>query len=296
MPDRILHVHDSLLGHVPRPGVRGAVADGGPVTIDSDGLRFTGEAIGSSDGPILAVGNSYTYGEDVGDTAAWPAQLQRLTGRRVLNGGVTGYGFDQIVLRTECLVEKCRPSAAIVSFIADDIARTEMSRLWWFNKPWFALEDGELVLKGVPVVERTVLSRPIRRLAERAMFELPPVLQQLLGYHARVHRAGVGRQIALRLIERLARLPAERRVRIVVMAQYDPRVWIDRAIANEQRALTQAILNSAAANALATLDTFGRLAAEPNPRALYGSYHLNARGNLMIARLLAATLPALLGN
>lgn len=55
----------------------------------------------STDDPILAVGDSCTWGEDVGDTDTWPAQLQRLTGRRVLNGGVTGFGFDQIVLRTE---------------------------------------------------------------------------------------------------------------------------------------------------------------------------------------------------
>jgi len=99
MAHKILHIHDSLLGYVPRPGMRGNVQNGGPITIDVDGFRLTGDSHLSTDGLIAAVGDSYTYGEDVGDKEAWPAQLQELTGRRVLTAGVRGYGFDQIVLR-----------------------------------------------------------------------------------------------------------------------------------------------------------------------------------------------------
>ena len=51
--------------------------------------------------PILAVGDSYTYGEEVGENDSWPAQLQRIKNQRVLNAGVSGYGFDQSVLRAE---------------------------------------------------------------------------------------------------------------------------------------------------------------------------------------------------
>ena len=79
----------------------------------------------------MAVGDSLTYGDEVRDEEAWPAQLQRLTGRRVLNGGVTGYGFDQIVLRAEQLTNMHKPSVVVVGFIADDIRRTEMRRMWW---------------------------------------------------------------------------------------------------------------------------------------------------------------------
>jgi lysophospholipase L1-like esterase len=295
MAHKILHVHDSLLGHVPRAGATDTVG-GVPVTIDANGLRFSGEDVASSDGPILAVGDSYTYGEDVGDTDAWPAQLQRLTGRRVLNGGVTGYGFDQIVLRTERLSETYKPSAAIVSFIADDIRRTEMRRLWWYDKPWFAIEDDRLVLKGVPVPSRTALPLNVRHGLERFLIEFPSILQHLLGYHARMHRAGTGRAIALRLTERLARLQDERQVRILVMAQYDPWVWIHPAVATRQRRLTEAVLECASTNGLATLDTFRRFATEPQPREFYGTLHLNPRGNRMVASLLAARLPDLLAN
>jgi lysophospholipase L1-like esterase len=294
MADKVLHIQDRLLGWVPRPGARGTVLGGAPVTIDVDGLRVTGEPPASSGRPILAVGDSYTWGEDVGDLEAWPAQLQKLSGYRVLNGGVTGYGFDQIVLRTERLVERHKPAAVIVSSIPDDVGRTEMRRLWWYDKPWFALEQGELMLKGVPVPNRTVLPLKVRHRIEQVVFELPPLLQHVVGYHVRIHKVGAGPPIVRRLIERLARLRAQHKARVIVMAQYDPRTWMSRALADEQRGLAQLVLERATANGMATIDTFSRLAAEPRPLELYKSVHLTPRGNQMIASLLAATLPALL--
>lgn len=293
MAHKILHVHDSLLGYVPRPGIRGSVESGGPVTIDMDGFRVTGAGHQSTDGLFLAVGDSYTYGEDVGDQEAWPAQLQDLTGKRVLNAGVSGYGLDQIVLRAERITETHRPSVMIVGFIADDIYRTEMRRLWWHDKPWFEIEKGHLVLKGVPVPNRKMLPLETRVQIERTLFVLPPVLQRLAGYHLRIHRSGIGRTISLRLIERLAKLQFERQVKIVIMAQYDARAWTSKASADEQCSLAHAILDHAAASGLATLDTYGRIAAEPERRRLYGRTHLNARGNRMIAHLLASRLQPL---
>lgn len=292
MAHKILHVHDSLLGYVPRPGVNGTVRNGGLITIDIDGFRVTGESHRPNDGPIVAVGDSYTYGEDVGDQEAWPAQLQALTGRRVLNAGVSGYGLDQIVLRAERVVETHRPSVVIVSFIAEDIHRTEMRRLWWHDKPWFEIKEGQLTLKGVPVPNRTTLPIGMRIQIERALVKLPPVLQHLASYHLRVHRPGTGRAISLRLMERLARLQAEHHVRVIVVAQYDARAWIGKAGADEQRSLTRAMLSHAAASGLQTLDTYHRIAAEPERRRLYERLHLNGRGNRMIAHLVAAGLRA----
>jgi lysophospholipase L1-like esterase len=285
MADKLIHVRDDLLGWVPRAGH--CEPD---VTIDGDGLRATGApAALSSSAPILAAGDSFTYGEGVFDAEAWPAQLQRLTGRRVLNGGVSGYGLDQIVLRAEQLTAVHWPSVVIVSFIADDIRRTEMSRLWGYDKPWFAIDDGQRMPKGVPIRHR---SRPLLppRLVERFLIALTPSLQSLVGYHVRVHPPGAGLAIACRLIERLAALQAKSGASIIVLAQYDSNIFVDRAIANEQRSLTQTLLDCAKRNGLAALDSFPRLAAEPEPRALYQSLHMNARGNLLIARLVAAAM------
>lgn len=290
MADEFLHVHDGDLGYVPRPGVRGTVRDGGPVTIEANGLRFSGEKPASADAPILAVGDSFTYGEDVADLDAWPAQLQRLTGRTVLNGGVSGYGLDQIVLRTERLTASHELALVIVSMIADDVRRTEMRRMWWHDKPWFALQGGKLVLRGVPVPERKKPPTAVRRRMERLLIGLPPALQQFTGYSIRVHRAGTGAHISRALIERLANLQTVSRVKFLLVAQYDADAWSGRRRAQEQRNVLRPLLECAAMHGIATLDTFHRLAAEPRPGDFYGTLHMNARGNLMIASLLAARL------
>src|SRR6476619_1331423 len=54
--DRSRYVHDAVLGRVPRPGHAAA-----GTTIEGDSLRRTGEQIAGA--PILAVGDSFTYGD-----------------------------------------------------------------------------------------------------------------------------------------------------------------------------------------------------------------------------------------
>jgi hypothetical protein len=283
------------MGHVPNPGYRGPGIHNSFHTIDANGLRHSGPHLGlSDDGPILAVGDSYTYGDEVVDEEAWPAHLQRLTGRRVLNGGVTGYGFDQMVLRAEQLVPALKPSVVIVSFIADDIRRTEMRRMWWRDKPWFTLEGYELVLKGVPVPQRKKRLPPrIRQRIEDILNDLPISLQNLAGYHARIHPSGCGLVLVKRLLERLARLRTETGVKVIVMAQYEHWTWSSRGHSRYSRRLAAAVLDHAAAHGLAVVDTFQRLATEPNPLTFYANAHMNGRGNASIAGLLAARLPAL---
>ena len=199
MSENSLFVHDDHLGHALNPGFSGPGVGRSFHTINADGLRFSGAMPTStewpaSERPILAVGDSYTYGDEVRDEEAWPAQLQRLTGRRVLNGGVTGYGFDQMVLRAEQLVAAYQPSVVIASFITHDIERAEMRRMWWRNKPWFVVENDQLVLKGVPVPKpgMTRLPRHIRERLDTILLSLPPILQHVFGYHVRVHRSGFG--------------------------------------------------------------------------------------------------------
>jgi hypothetical protein len=268
MADHDHLIHHWLLGYVPNPGFRGSGTTGWLVSVDADGLRSCGDTSeANSDEAILAVGDSYTYGEDVNDTETWPAQLQRLSGRRVLNGAVSGYGFDQIVLRTEQLAGVHKPSIIVVGFIADDIRRTEMRRLWWRDKPWFAIDEDQLLLKGAPVPNRRrLLPLRLRHRIEHILIELPEGMQHLLGYHRRVHPAGRGLAIGRRLVERLARLQSEHRIRVVLMAQYHPQVWINEPFAMEQRRMTQDILDYAEGRGLATLDTYQRFATEPAPQ------------------------------
>ena len=283
---------DPELGHVPLAGFRSA-----GTTIEADGLRRTGEQVAGS--PILAVGDSFTYGDEVNDGQSWPAQLQLLTGRRVLNGGVSGYGFDQIVLRAERLAAKYKPSVIVVSFIADDIRRTEMRRLWSADKPWFVPQrDGGLQLQGVPVPSRAEAASTLNAwqwtLGYSYLFDFIlrrlDLLHDWYGDHKRALPAGSGEAIACRLADRLANLQRSSGARVIVMAEYDPVVWDDPSFAAEQRRLTHGLLDCAAKAGLSTIDSFDALAATSHPRQLYVTWHMNEPGNRLIAGLVAQVL------
>ncbi|WP_289295683.1 GDSL-type esterase/lipase family protein [uncultured Reyranella sp.] len=289
--------HDGRLGYVPRDGYTAA-----GITIGANGLRDTGPAPApapaNARAPILAVGDSFTFGEEVGDGETWPSDLQRLTGRRVLNGGVSGYGFDQIVLRAEALAPLYRPEAIVVAFIADDIRRTEMRRLWSADKPYFDLEGDGLRLRNVPVPPRApareTLSFWQKTLGYSFAFDF--ILRRLdqlhdwYGDHIRVHPRGTGERISCLLTARLAELQRSSGARLLVVAEYDPVVWDDPSFAAEQRRLTAGLLACAGKNGLATLDTYEAMAATPRPRDLYVLWHMNAAGNALIARLVADAL------
>jgi hypothetical protein len=80
------------------------------------------------------------------------------------------------------------------------------------------------------------------------------------------------------------------------LAQHDRYVLTKAFVARERRETSDAVLKCAVSNGLVTLDTFGRLSAEPTARDLFGTYHMNARGNAIVAHQLAAAMPALLAD
>ncbi|UYN97267.1 MAG: hypothetical protein KIT25_10170 [Enhydrobacter sp.] len=277
--------HDDRLGHVPRDGLR---ANG----------NGAGDGPAGSGAPILAVGDSYTYGDEVDDFATWPAQLQALTGRRTLNGGVSGYGFDQIVLRAESLAREVAPSAIVVSFIADDIRRMEMRRMWGAEKPYFAFEGDGLALANVPVPpppDPTESLGWLRRAFGRSYlvdFTLRrlDLLHHWFGDHARVHPEGTGERLACRLTERLQALQQTSRARVLLVGQYDPWAWQKPAYAEEQRRMVGDLLACGRRRGLLTVDTFDALAGDGAWRGLYAQWHMNEAGNRLVARIVAGVL------
>ncbi len=136
-------MYDRVLGYAPRPSSRVRDKWGNTVTITPDGLRSNGPGPVPEPPPLLAVGDSYTFGGEVGDGDTWPAHLERQRGRRVLNGGVFGYGFDQIALRAEALLDAFPVRGLIVVITPDDVLRCEFAyRYAW--KPWYDVVDGSL--------------------------------------------------------------------------------------------------------------------------------------------------------
>src|SRR5215469_6726938 len=143
------HIYDRELGWLPKSSNQW----GTRITILKEGIRSNGrgEVWDGTEDPILAVGDSYTFGDQVPDSETWPAELEKLSGKRVINGGVDGYGVDQIFLRAESLLDRHRFSTVIFSFIPDDIRRSQMSVMFATAKPYFNFKDGRPTLENIPV-------------------------------------------------------------------------------------------------------------------------------------------------
>lgn len=290
---------DDRLGWVPRAGYKGTDHQEAVMyTVSADSLRLHNydRPAPPEDGTILAVGDSYTEGGEVADNASWPAQLERLTGKRVLNGGVGGYGIDQVVLRAEDLVARFRPAVLLVGFIADDVSRAELTRRSGAAKPFFTVEDGALSLRNVPVPppEPAGLDAVRRILGHSFLVDVVMRRLDLLDYwyagvtmEHRAHRDGEA--IACLLMHRLAAL----KTRTVLVVQYTPGAWQSEADRREQRRLVEHVTGCARAAALDTLDTFDdvqRVVAKDGVAPYYINWHMNEAGNALTAKLIAAHL------
>lgn len=292
------HVYDSRLGWVPAPGSR-TWPGGGTVTINSQGLRRAEDYKPGVHRPLLAVGDSFTFGAEVNDGESWPAQLERRIGRPVLNGGVDGYGVDQIVLRSEMLLEKFRPGAIIVAIIGDDALRTELSyfQAW---KPYFEIRRGVLTLENVPVPRerRTFPLASLRRVLGYS-YLAHAVLRRLLpqwwyfGSMKRVHRDG--NEVTIRLLGRLFAHARQANVEMRVVTLY-----IAKPLASQSR--LPDIVTGARELGIAVLDLAPvmekELEAEPDRASemFRPQGHYSVEGNAWIARKLAEQLAPLLGR
>ena len=75
------------------------------------------------DATVLALGDSLTSGVGASPDAAYPAVLQRLTGWKVINGGVSGDTSAQALERLPALLQTHNPALVIVSIGGNDFLR-----------------------------------------------------------------------------------------------------------------------------------------------------------------------------
>ena len=148
---RGLYRYDPYLGWVPQDNV--AVEKWGQmVHTQEDGVRSNGLQAETGGKPcILVLGDSFTFGDEVGDDQTWPAQLESTTGYQVINAGVSSYGLDQMLLRAQELVEKYDPEILIVGFIYETLERSSQSVRHGVPKPYFVIQNNQLVLRNTPV-------------------------------------------------------------------------------------------------------------------------------------------------
>src|SRR4029077_18396266 len=92
-------------------------------TYDQNRLRVH-RATAARDAVVLVAGDSYTHGDEGGDSESFPASLERILQTPVANFGVGGYGPEQALLKLEGLIDRFpRARGVVLAIMSDDVRR-----------------------------------------------------------------------------------------------------------------------------------------------------------------------------
>lgn len=116
---------------------------------------------------LLAFGDSFVHGDEVGASQTWEEALAEAAGRDVLNFGVPAYGADQALLRFRRVAPRVEAPLALLGFPPANIGRVvSRYRRFYFrqsgvplSKPRFVLREGRLDLLPNPVSSLAELGR-----------------------------------------------------------------------------------------------------------------------------------------
>ena len=274
------------------------------VTILQGGIRSNGHGdVRDASEPILAVGDSFTFGTQVSDRDTWPAQLEKLSGRKVINGGVFGYGIDQAFLRARRLVSRDRFSTVIFSFIRDDIRRCQMSVEFGGAKPYFDFKDGRLTLENVPVPPHPLrpkegwllIALEHSRLVHSVMKRLFPKwwLMGQMPWETQVLDKKTGRKVACALLHQLEGLAETRGFELIILVQHTDGKTIYEGPADAMA--VRSVLSCLSDPATRVLDLQPVLSElkvkHPSRYKRLFNIHITTEGNELVALELSKILP-----
>jgi hypothetical protein len=287
------------LGYVPKAGF--ASRDNHwhtLVSIDDDGMRKNG-AVASPVGSqvIAAVGDSFTFGDEVDDDATWPAALERELGKPVKNGGVFGYALSQSVLRAEAMLERFAVETVILSLIPDDIWRSEFERRYTLL-PVFRFAGDGIDLANVPLDHAAPASSAKAwkdALGHSALLDAI-FANTVRGWWFENEKqvvapelAGRGPELANRLVERLWRRCQARGAGFLVVLQGERDT-------DERIAIARSVLARAKALGARELDLLGRYQraklTDPAVSARWFRGHMTREGSAWAAACIAEALRA----
>ena len=283
---------DPLLGYVPRANFKSSDNHWGTlVSIDADGMRRNGEGQPPAGQLVAAVGDSFTFGDQVDDDASWPAQLETELGRPVKNGGVFGYSMTQAVLRAESMIERWPVEDLVVSFIAGDLERCEYEKRYT-PVPWFDIVEGRLVLQNVPVPAETAPDGAKEwkdLIGHSALLDAIFAHTMKQWWYENEKQVTVprlkdrGPEIGKLLVERFEAACRARGVRPLLVLQ-----------GNRRDPGATAVMQHAASRGMATLDLVERFLAaaeqDPGVQQRWFDGHMTREGNLWVAQQIAAEL------
>jgi hypothetical protein len=297
-----LHTYDSELGYFPTPNYRSdEYVDGVQTTVSSFGTRLHNgrQSEAGMDRFIVMVGDSFVYGTRVSDSETWPAYLESHLAMPVINGGVSGYGFDQTVLRAERLVQRFKPDILLVGWIPDDIRRTQLAKQRGAAKPYFQVVAGQLVRQNNPVPELRGKKRSHGALRDLLGYSyLFDWSVRRLGYRdwwygvgpRRIKVHDQGPLISCLLMARLRALEIKHGVRVVQIIQYDRNAFVNEDNRKKVLKTMKYIRLCARDNDIETIDTFESMQRQISKTKasdyfVFRDMHLNPNGNKLTAEI-----------
>jgi hypothetical protein len=164
-------VKDDVLGAVPSPTARAGF----------DAWGFRNRAVPES-AEIVAVGDSHTYGNTARMEDAWPYVLGRLTGRRVYNMGMGGYGPNQYfyLSKTEALALK--PRMIVWGLYMGDDFENAFTITYGLDH-WAYLREHAVEKVNFDIWQSEIPTRPSLQKSIRIWLSRHSVIYQLL-FHA----------------------------------------------------------------------------------------------------------------
>jgi hypothetical protein len=300
---------DPVLGHVPNDGDFDIPSlEAAPIRVRiRNGVRLNGDAAAApdltADDATLAVGDSFTFGDEVQDAETWPACLESRWHAPVVNAGVFGYGAAQAVLRARQMQREASYRRVIWSIlIGHDFERDQLVSRSGKVRP--AVVHSPEGLRYTTIAESqqvhdAVTTHGIARYADLfgylyvtklawqslARFVLPAGARYDGRWHVPHPRAASMDELIGFALDQFAALDAPEKY---VLLQY-PVDSLDAMPADAAREM-HTITKLAAARHIEVIDTLPVLRSAPNRAALYRIHH-TAEGNRTVCEAIVAVVP-----
>ncbi len=313
--------YDAELGWVNEPNIEIPDMYGPRIGLRINGQGFRSDhdfvkAVPAGKIRVICSGDSFTLGYGVDDDHTW-CQFLTSHDRRLetINMGQGGYGVDQAYLWYKRDGIAFEHHVQILAMITNDFSRMQSADFLGYGKPILVVEDGALVVKGVPV--RRPDSRWLQRLSTSgSQLRTVTVLQGLLERlgltrseeASRLQRSrsadDMTRAVMVKILEDLKRQHDAQRRKLIIL--YLPkREEIGNETARPWREFIGAQTRLLGIPLVDAFDTFesvparslhGLFIAPGQMGYIYAQGHLSVKGNELVATLLQTELKKQLPN
>jgi len=306
--ERLHTKHDDQLGwiNIPNLYIKDMYGPGVYLKINSLGFRNNEDfSIGIPRGKIRIVcsGDSFTLGYGVSNESTWCQQLTAIDDSlETINMGQGGYGIDQAYLWYKRDGRKLDHDIHIFAFITNNFMRMQSDKFLGYGKPVLEIEDGVLIIKGIPVPKRSSLTAWLLRiqwkLKELNSVKLMKRLISSKRYNSAKKNLQQGpnktRQIVLKVFTDLQQINLQKNSTLVLVYLPTERSYDDQAT----KAWREFLHDEAVKHNLLLIDLHDELFKLPshevekffihkdNTDYLYASGHYTEEGNAYIANLL----------